>query len=138
LPPLRGQLVDATCALDERRAWLLLALHHGGRTSPLCLTYSRAGTLEATAEATAGDGSWLGTLHGKCATQGMLLAATDAGMVRSEVRDGALHKTREFLDTEPFVDAARQLLIGKDGVYVVGRNEISALNINQPPTGDRP
>src|SRR4029079_8152356 len=49
LPPLHGQLVDAACALDERRAWLLLALHRGGRTIHLCLTYSRQGLLEATA-----------------------------------------------------------------------------------------
>jgi hypothetical protein len=130
LPLLRGQLVDAACALDERRAWLLLALHHGGRTNHLCLTYSRAGALEATAEATADDGSWLGTIRGKCATQGMLLAATDAGIVRVEVRDGALQKTREFPDTEPFVDAASQLLVGKDGLYVVGRNDITALKMN--------
>jgi hypothetical protein len=138
LPPLRGQLVDAACVLDEGRAWLLLALHHAGKTSHLCLAYSRAGALEATTEATAGDGSWLGRLHGKCATQGMLLAATDAGIVRIELRDGALQKTREFPDTEPFVDAACQLLIGKDGVYVIGRSEITALKINPSRTGDRP
>ena len=130
LPPLHGQLVDAACALDERRAWLLLAVHQGGRKIHLCLTYSRTGVREAAAEATAGDGSWLGTLRGKCATQGMLLAPTDAGIVRIEVRDGALQKTREFPDTEPFVDAASQLLVGKDGVYVVGRSEITALRIS--------
>jgi hypothetical protein len=130
LPPLNGQLVDATCALDERRAWLLLAVHHAGRTNHLCLTYSRAGVLEATAEATAGDGSWLGTLRGKCATQGMLLAPTDAGIARIEVQNGTLQKTREFPDTEPFVDAACQLLVGKDGVYVVGRSEITTLKMN--------
>jgi hypothetical protein len=130
LPPLHGQLVDAACALDERRAWLLLALHHGGRTIHLCLTYSRTGALEATAEATAGDGSWLGTLRGKCATQGMLLAPTDAGIARIEVRDGALQKTREFPDTEPFVDEASQLLVGKDGLYVVGRTGITALKMS--------
>ena len=130
LPPLPGQLVDALCALDERRAWLLLALHHGGRAIHLCLAYSRTGALEATAEATAGDGTWLGTLRGKCATQGMLLAPTDAGIARIEVRDGALQKTREFPDTEPFVDAASQLLVGKDGVYVVGRSEITALKMS--------
>ena len=130
LPPLNGQLVDATCALDERRAWLLLAVHRAGRSIHLCLTYSRTGVLEGTAEATAGDGSWLGTLRGKCATQGMLLAPTDAGIARIEVRDGTLEKTREFPDTEPFVDAACQLLVGKDGVYVVGRSEITGLKMN--------
>ena len=57
----------------------------------------------------------------------MLLAATDAGIARIEVGNGALQQTREFPDTEPFVDAASQLLVGKDGVYVVGRSEITAL-----------
>ena len=136
LPPLPGQLVDAACALDDRRAWLLLALQHGGRTNHLCLVYSRAGALEASAEATAGDGSWLGTLRGKCATQGMLLAATDSGITRIDVRDGALEKTREFPDAEPFVDTACQLLAGKDGLYVVGRSQITALKMNRN-TNDR-
>jgi len=131
LPPLPGQLVDAACALDERRAWLLLALQHGGRKKHLCLVYSRAGALEASAEATAGDGSWLGTLRGKCATQGMLLAATDSGVARIDVRDGTLETTREFPDAEPFVDAACQLLAGKDGLYVVGPNQITTLKMNQ-------
>jgi hypothetical protein len=130
LPSLRGQLIDAACFLDDGRAWLLLALHSGGRTNHLCLTYSRAGVLEATAEAEAGDGSWLGTLRGKVATQGMLLAATDAGLSRIEVDGGALQKTRDFPDTEPFVDADCQLLVGKDGLYVVGRREIAALRMN--------
>jgi hypothetical protein len=130
LPPLRGQLVDAACFLDDGRAWLLLALQSGGRTSHLCRTYSRAGILEATAEAEAGDGSWLGTLHGKVATQGMLLAATDEGLSRIEVEGGALHKTRDFPDTEPFVDAGHQLLVGKDGLYIVGRRAIAALRMH--------
>ena len=129
LPPLRGQLVDATCALDEGRAWLLLALHTGGRTTHLSLVYSRAGVLEAVAEAAAGDGSWLGTLHGRYATQGMLLCPTDSGIVRIEVRSGALQKTRDFADTEPFVDADCRLLGGKDGLYVVKAREITALRI---------
>ncbi len=130
LPPLRGQLIDATCVLDEQRAWLLVALRHAGRTLHLCLACSRAGALEAAAEVTAGDGSWLGTLNGKCATQGMLLAPTDSGIVRVEVRNGSLEKTREFPDTEPFVDAASQLLVGKEGIYVVGRSEINALKMS--------
>jgi hypothetical protein len=129
LPPLPGQLVGAVCTLDEKRAWLLVALHHAGKTIHRCLVYSRAGALEATAEADEGEGGWLGTLAGKCATGGVLLAATDAGLARIEVRDGAVQQTREFPDTEPFVDAASQLLVGKDGVYVVGRSQITALKM---------
>jgi hypothetical protein len=129
LPPLRGQLIDASCVFDETRAWLLLALHSDGKTRHLCLTCSRTGTLEAVAEAEAGDGSWLGTLRGKCATQGVLLAATDSGITRIELENGALHPTREFPDAEPFVDASCHLLVGKDGLYVVGGREITALKM---------
>jgi hypothetical protein len=129
LPRLRGHLVEAACVLDEGRAFLLLALARGGTTRHLCLAYSRVGALEATAEAEAGEGSWLGTLRGKCATQGLLLAATDSGVVRVEVRRGVLEPTREFPDTEPFVDSACDLLVGQQGLIVVGRREIAVLKM---------
>src|SRR5262249_34696565 len=101
LPPLHGQLVDAACALDDRRAWLLLALHRGGRTPPLCVTYSGGGAWGARGEPPAGEGPGRGTFRGKCAPREMLLAATDAGIVRIEVRDGAIQKPRESPDPEP-------------------------------------
>ena len=34
------------------------------------------------------------------------------------------------ISTEPFVDGACQLLTGKDGVYVVGRSDITALKMS--------
>ncbi|MGC4119005.1 MAG: hypothetical protein QM765_31435 [Myxococcales bacterium] len=130
LPPLPGQLLDATCALDERRAWLRLALQTGGRTRHLCLVYSRTGSLEATAEADAGDGSWLGTLGGACAVGGMLLVATDAGIARVEVQaGGAITKTRDFPDTEPFVSSQSRLLVSRDGLVVVNQQEIAVLQL---------
>jgi hypothetical protein len=130
MPPLRGQLVDAACVLDEERAWMLLALHAGGRIAHLCLAYSRRGALEATAEAEAGDGSWLGTLRGKCGTRGLLLAATDSGIARVEVDGGQLRATRHFPDTEPFVDSESQLLVGRDGLFVVGKRAVAALRMS--------
>ncbi len=129
MPRLQGQLVDAACVLDEERAWVLLAVHGGGRTTHLCLAYARGGALEGTAEAEAGDGSWLGTLRGKCATRGVLLAATDSGIARVEVEGGRLRSTRQFPDTEPFVDWESQLLVGKDGLFVVGRRSVAVLKM---------
>jgi hypothetical protein len=73
---------------------------------------------------------WLGALRGKVAAQGMLLAATDAGVTRIEVERGALRKTRDFPDTEPFVDSGQQLLAGRDGLYLASRREIAALTMN--------
>lgn len=130
LPPLRGVLVDAACVLDEARAWLLLALRARGKTRHLCVAYSKAGGFEGMAEAEAGDGSWLGSLRGKCATQGVLLSATDVGLVRIEAAGGELRETRHFPDTEPFVDSECQLLIGKEGLLVVRGKTVTTLRMN--------
>jgi hypothetical protein len=129
LPPLRGELVEAACCLDEGRAWLFVALQNAGRIEHLCFAFSRTGTLEASARAVRGDGSWLGTLRGKCATHGVLLAATDAGVARIEVCAGAIQATRRFDETEPFVDGESGLFVGPRGLYAVGLREIHALQL---------
>jgi hypothetical protein len=38
-------------------------------------------------------------------------------------------KTREFPDSEPFVDAGCQLFAGRAGLYVVDRREVRLLRI---------
>lgn len=93
------------------------------------VTARRSGQLEAATEVEAGDGSWLGTLGGQCATNGVLFAPTDGGVVRVEVDQGQIAVAREFVDTSFFVDAASQLLAAADGLLVVGRNEIVALSM---------
>jgi hypothetical protein len=129
LPPLAGALVEMSASLDAGRAWLFLALKHGGRVRHLCLVYSRAGELLASAEGEPGDGSWLSTLRGKCAAHGALFAATDGGVVRVEIEAGAVRKTRDFPDTEPFVDEQSQLLLGARGLYVVRAREVLELQM---------
>jgi hypothetical protein len=129
LPPLPGQLLAVDAELDEQRAWLRIALGVKGRAIHLCLVYSRAGKLEATAEALAGDESWLGTLGGACAVGGKLLVATDAGIVRVELAGGAIAQTRTFVDTEPFVSSDCRLLAAREGLVVVRPNEIVALQM---------
>ncbi len=129
LPQLTGELLDATATLDDRRAWLRLRLASNGRTRHLCVVVSRTGAVEAVAEAPAGDASWLGTLGGACAVGGVLLAATDAGLVRVEVQGKGLAVTREFLDTEPFVSSDDRLLVGRQGLYVVQARSVSLLQM---------
>jgi hypothetical protein len=128
LPPLRGQLVDAAAYLARDRGWLLTATEDAGRTVHRCVVLRPDGTVEATTEADPGDGSWLGTLGGKCAAGGFLFAATDAGVVRVAL-DGGRFVTSEFPDTEPFVDAGCRLLAGADGLYVVDRQEVRQLRM---------
>jgi hypothetical protein len=129
LPPLAGVVFDAKAVLDEGRAWTFLALRQAGKVRHLCLVYSRAGRLEASAEAAPCDGSWLSTLEGKCAAHGALFAATDAGIVRVEVDSGGLRQARDFPDTEPFVRADSQILAGNGVLYVVHAREVLSLRI---------
>jgi hypothetical protein len=129
LPRLPGELLEADCTLSESRAWLRLALQTGGQTRHLCLAWSRTGQLEGLAEASAGDGTWLGAMGGAVAVGGMLLVATDAGIARVELKNGAMEKTTDFPDTEPFVSSDCRLLVSKDGLLVVGAHQINALHL---------
>lgn len=129
LQALRGLLVDAACTFAQDRCYFFATLREGGRTFQRCAVVRPDGAVEAVEEAEVGDGTWLGQIHGTCAAGGMLLAATDDGIVRVEPDGGRLVKTREFPDTEPFVDAGCRLLAGPDGLYVVDRQEVRRLEL---------
>jgi hypothetical protein len=129
LPPLRGQLLDASCVFSAERCWFFSAVQDAGRTIHRCAVLRPDGSVEAVAEAEPGDGSWLATLHGHCAAGNFLLAVGDAGITRVEAKGGRLVTTRVFPDTEPFVDSGCRLLAGLDGVYVVDRQEVRRLRI---------
>jgi hypothetical protein len=129
LPFLGGQLVDATCVVGDDHAWVLLAAHAKGQTRHQCVVVGRDGEVVATAEGDADDGTWLGTLRGKCAVEGFLLAATDSGLVRVEAKQGTLVETRQFPDTEPFVTRASGLFAGPKALYVVEATTIHTLRI---------
>ena len=76
-----------------------------------------------------GDGSWLGTLRGKCAVGSFLLSATDEGIVRVEVDGKNLVVTREFPDTKGFVHSGNHIVAGNGGLYAIGANEIVHVTI---------
>ncbi len=119
LPYPAGQILGYEVLFAEDRIWALFAAQTGGRTRHFATRIRPDGGVDATGQAEAGDGSWLGTLGGKCAVGRSLLAATDSGIVRVEERGGELVEARRFADTEPFVSDAVQLLAGRDGLFVV-------------------
>lgn len=129
LPPIRGQLVDSTCVFSKDYCWFFIATKESGKTIHRCVVIRKDGSIEALAEAEKGDGSWLSNLRGKCAVGDFLFSATDEGIVRFEAGNGEIAKTREFPDTEPFVDSDSNLFVCKDGIYVVGGKEIMILKI---------
>jgi hypothetical protein len=130
LPPCRGPLVDATCVFTPERCWFLAATEEGGRLIHRCLLVTPQGAVEASASGERDDGSWLGRLGGKCAAGNLLLVPTDEGILRVEPDGPRLVKTREFPDTEAFVDAGCRLLAAEQGLYVVDRREIRLIRLN--------
>jgi hypothetical protein len=130
LPPLRGHLLDAACAFSDTRCWFFAALKDGANTVHHAFVINAGGQIEARADGAPGDGTWLASIRGKCAASNFLFAATDDGLVRLEVGGSKVVKTREFPDTEPFVDAGCHLFAGRRGLYVVEPQRIQVLQIS--------
>ena len=129
LPSIRGQLIDSTCIFSETRCWFFIASKDGNTIKNQCFVIKSDGSIEATHEAEADDGSWLSTLRGKCLAGNFAFAATDEGIVRLETQYGKIVETKKFPDSEPFVDSSKHLFAGKDGLYVVGNQDITILKI---------
>lgn len=129
LPRLRGQLLDARCSFTDSSCWFFTATEEQGQMIHRCTVIHRSGAIVATAQATAGDGTWLGTITGKCAVDNGLFAATDEGLVRLECTQGSIAIAERFPDTEPFVDAGCELLPCRDGLAVVTRQELRTLRM---------
>lgn len=131
LPKLRGQLLDSTCFFTEKRCWFLASLKDQGRTINRCVVILRNGDVEAACESSEEDeNNWLSTLRGKCVANNFLLAATDEGVVKVEIAGNKIVKTKDFPDTEPFVDSSNHLFLSQEGLYVVGQKEIKLIKIN--------
>lgn len=130
IPHIRGQLIDSTAVFTKERCWFFTSTQEGGNTINRCAIILKNGVVEATAEALENDGSWLGTIRGKCPVGNFLLSATDNGIIRVEPDQGKITPTQEFPDTEPFVDTTTQLFPAPNGLYAVSGNEIYLLKIN--------
>ena len=127
LPWPNGQIVKADALIDNDKIWFFLEFAVAGRIVHRAIVLGADARVIGTADADAGDGSWLGTISGKCAAGGVLFAATDAGIVRVEVSSGAPSEVKRFADTEPFVQAGSRLFVGREGIWAVEPSGISIL-----------
>ncbi|MFO0589193.1 MAG: hypothetical protein U0441_16775 [Polyangiaceae bacterium] len=124
-----GQVIGQEVVIGQEHVWVICGVRAAGRTVHVASRIDTNGVVDATAQAEAGDGSWLGSLGGKCAVGGKLLCPTDAGVVRVDALRGALVEERRFTETEPFVSAASTLLANRDGLYVADAQAIARLQL---------
>lgn len=129
MPPIRGQLIDATCIFTDKLCWFYAAFQTGGETIYQCTVLKVDGTLVATEEARASDASWIAPVRGACGAGNILLVPTDEGIVRVEPVNSRIVVTKTFPDTEPFVDLNSSLHVSPSGLFVVTKNEITQLKI---------
>ena len=124
LPAIRGQLVDSTCVFTDRHIWFFTSTREGGVAMNRCFLLDQSGAVLGSAEATPGDGTWLGSIRGKCGAGDLLFAPTDDGIVRVSLNGSTLEVAKEYPDTKRFVDADAHLFLVKEGLAVVGRHDI--------------
>ncbi|HBB32376.1 MAG TPA: hypothetical protein DDZ80_17055 [Cyanobacteria bacterium UBA8803] len=129
LPTWSGQLIDATCSFSSDRCWFFWTSQQEGRRINRCAVIHPNGTVEASTEIEFGDRSWLATLEGKCAANHFLFAATDDGIVRVEPYKSQIVTTKEFPDTEPFVNTNSQIVASQQGLYIINPQEILLLKL---------
>lgn len=134
LPPMKGQLVDSTCFFSKERCWFLWSEQDKGRRVNNCVVLDPLGAVVAHDSAPEGaddEKAWLSTLRGKCAVGTSLIAATEDGLVRVSVAQGAITVAEKFADTESFVSPGNHLFAGAGGVYVVKGYEITLMKLNR-------
>ncbi|ETX07791.1 hypothetical protein [Candidatus Entotheonella palauensis] len=129
LPDMRGHIVDVSCQLAQDCAWLMWHSKENERMIRHAAVIRSDGRVAATVRAEAGTASWLDSATGALATDAMLFVPTDDGITRVEIHNGRITPTHTFPDTEPFVDAASQLLAGPGGIYVVRNQTVHLLKM---------
>jgi len=129
LPRFSGELVDCACYFAHQYAWFFSAFKESGKIIHQAMVIRRDGAVMATARGEKGDGSWLGTLYGKCALGDCLFAVSADGVSRLAVQNGSITMLKNFPDTRPFIDDFCHLLPSANGLYVVNKQEIVILKI---------
>jgi H/ACA ribonucleoprotein complex subunit 3 len=122
-------LVDAVAKFSSSHCWFFATVQQGPKSVNRCSVIDIKGNVVAYAEATTGDGTWLGSFRGHLPAGNFLMAATDNGLEQVGIDSGTLSVTKTFPDTEPFIDSNCQLFLSPRGLFVVDSNEVFELTM---------
>jgi hypothetical protein len=131
LAPIRGAVIGANATLSESRCWFFLATVEEGRIYHRCTVLRADGSIEATLTIEPDGEHWLSRIDGHAAAGPSLLVATDEGVVRIEVRGGALVVAATFPETREYVDGATRLVAASDGLYADDHRGIRRLRVTR-------
>ena len=129
IPPIRGELIDANCVFSDHLCWFFTATQEQGKIIHQVSVLRDSGELVSTLTGQKGDISWLTNLHGHCAIANWLFVPTDEGITRIEVQNGQIMITKNFPETESYVDSGCSLIVSSQGIYVVHSQKILQLQL---------
>ena len=129
IAPLKGQLLQALAVFAKDRCWFFTSTQEKGKTIQSCQVITQNGEVLAQISGEVSQLPWLEKIGGQCAVGQWLFAPSDEGIVRLEIVNGHIVQTRDFPDSEPFVDAASTLFAGNDGIWVVSSHEIKLIKM---------
>jgi len=125
---IRGNLIDANCVFGKKKCWFFTSAQLNGQVVNKCYAINDKGQVVAEAEDVQGKNTWLGGgIRGCCAVNNFLFVPTDNGIVRVEDNSGQIDTTREFPDSNGWVNSGNHLSPAPNGIYVIKRQEILLL-----------
>lgn len=131
LPAIKGQLLDSCCFFSKEQVWFFMTIEENGGTINHCHVLSKNGLPIVYHQTKKGDGSWLSNIRGKFTIgNNKLLVATDNGLVRIDIENSKIEMTKEFKETEKYMDSTSHIFVSKEGgVYIVNHKEIVYLEV---------
>jgi H/ACA ribonucleoprotein complex subunit 3 len=126
LPAIKESLLDSCCFFSKEQVWFFMTIEENNDIVNHCYVVSKNGLLIAHHQTKKGDGSWLGNIRGKSTIgNNKLLVATDSGLVRIDIENSKIEMTKEFKETEKYMDSTSHIYTSKEGeVYIINNKEI--------------
>ncbi|MBX7138052.1 MAG: hypothetical protein K1X83_08720 [Oligoflexia bacterium] len=138
LPALRGELLDAAASLSLERCWFFTRARQGGDVVSRLSLIDRLGAVIDTLEAKDTEDSWLNEVGGRCTAtfKGLggsvhaLFVVNGDELIRIDEREGRITVGARFPDTKGLIASDEELLMGREGLFVVNRREIRLLTLS--------
>ena len=132
LPPMDGRLIDASAVFEGSHVLFSTAVEKNGQRTNAMYLVSEDGEVIASCSGSPESRPALGHVFGKCISNGVILCATDEGLVlmKADPKTALLTESKLFAETRQFVAGGSDILAGPGGsVYLAANGEITQLSL---------